>query len=179
VADALNVGVDLRGIGIELQLVDKRFATAVRANVRAAVVEAGDPLLSRVRDAASWSTRIPGATRMATSFGVTRSGVTIRTSATQAPHARPLEMGNTNSYDDGEVNRRVAAGHAVSRRAAMSQLRSEGSAGRGLRHPVYGRGWSVMAARPYFFASTEAMTPEIEATFAAAISKAVREAGFR
>jgi len=65
----------------------------MRAEIRAGAKEIGEPVLSAIRKRASWSTRIPAATRIAVRFGARTSGVTVRTSQKRAPHARPYEHG--------------------------------------------------------------------------------------
>lgn len=70
----------LRGLSPEIQ---KQLRPAIR--------RAGGAFLQDVRSNASWSTRIPAATKMFVGFGPRSSGVQIRTSARQAPHARAYE----------------------------------------------------------------------------------------
>lgn len=62
----------------------------VRRELRPALRRAAQPALQRIRSNASWSSRIPGAAKLSTSFGHT-PGVTLRVDATQAPGARPIE----------------------------------------------------------------------------------------
>jgi hypothetical protein len=62
---------------------------AVHRTLRPAVLEAGRPILAKMRANASWSTRIPAAISMRASG--TAPGVQFRVSAAQAPHARPYE----------------------------------------------------------------------------------------
>lgn len=59
---------------------------ALRRDMR----KAAQPALLEVRRRADWSTRIPAATTLTAGTGG-RPGVTIRTSAAKAPHARPYE----------------------------------------------------------------------------------------
>ncbi|MDN3356082.1 HK97 gp10 family phage protein [Actinomadura sp. DC4] len=64
---------------------------AVRRALRSGgMVKAGQPALLEVRRRAGWSSRIPGATTLQPSSG-SRPGITIRVSASKAPHARPYE----------------------------------------------------------------------------------------
>lgn len=63
---------------------------AVQRNLRPALQRAVQPAAQRVRSNASWSSRIPRATKVSTSFGRT-PGVTIRIDAKAAPGARPIE----------------------------------------------------------------------------------------
>lgn len=65
----------------------------LRKEIRGSAKQIGDPVLQAVRRRASWSTRIPAATRISARFGKATAGVTIRTSARRAPHARPYEHG--------------------------------------------------------------------------------------
>lgn len=57
--------------------------------LKPAVLEAGRPILAKMRSNASWSSRIPGAISMRASG--TSAGVQFRVSAARAPHARPYE----------------------------------------------------------------------------------------
>jgi hypothetical protein len=61
----------------------------VDRGMRQGIRRAAQPALQRIRQNASWSRRIPAATRLSTSN--VRAGVTIRVNANQAPHARPYE----------------------------------------------------------------------------------------
>ncbi|GIH76137.1 HK97 gp10 family phage protein [Planobispora longispora] len=70
-----------------------KLPKSMRAEIRASAKEIGDPVLQEVRRRASWSSRIPAATRISVRFGARTSGVTVRTSAKKAPHARPYEHG--------------------------------------------------------------------------------------
>lgn len=51
----------------------------------------GEGALRDAKSNASWSTRIPGATRLAITFAKSNTGVAIRTNKNRAPHARPIE----------------------------------------------------------------------------------------
>jgi hypothetical protein len=55
---------------------------------------AGQGALDAVRDAASFSHKIPAATRVRVSFGSRNAGVRVVTSAAQAPNARPINHHN-------------------------------------------------------------------------------------
>lgn len=59
--------------------------------------------LQRVRRNASWSTRIPNATRVGLSFGKRFQGVRITVNKRAAPHARPFE----NKGKPGKFRHRV------------------------------------------------------------------------
>lgn len=62
----------------------------VQRELRPALRRAVQPAVQRVRSNASWSSRIPAATKASTSFGRT-PGVTIRVDSKAAPEARPIE----------------------------------------------------------------------------------------
>lgn len=51
----------------------------------------GQETLADARNNASWSSRIPGATRLSVQFSKRFSGVSIVTNKNRAPHARPIE----------------------------------------------------------------------------------------
>jgi Bacteriophage HK97-gp10, putative tail-component len=63
----------------------------LKRELRPALKKAGQPVLAEMRSNASWSTRIPGATRISTSFGGARPGITFVVSSKTAPGARPIE----------------------------------------------------------------------------------------
>lgn len=50
-----------------------KLPTSMRAEIRAGGKEIGQPVLDAVRKRASWSTRIPAATRIAVRFGARTS----------------------------------------------------------------------------------------------------------
>lgn len=63
----------------------------VRRDLRTGIREAAEPILSEAKSNASWSSRIPRATRVAVGFGKKSAGVSIVVSSRRAPHARPYE----------------------------------------------------------------------------------------
>lgn len=63
---------------------------AVQRELRPAFRQAAKPAVARIRQNASWSSRIPAAVKVSTSFGRT-PGVMIRVDSKKAPHARPIE----------------------------------------------------------------------------------------
>ncbi len=67
--------------------------------VRPRLKRTGEGALRDVKSNASWSTRIPGATRISVRFSKKWSGVGIVTNKNKAPHARPIEnAGNTGTF---------------------------------------------------------------------------------
>jgi hypothetical protein len=64
---------------------------ALRREMRPKLRQAGQQLKSELQADYGWSSRIPGAVRMTTSFGSKTGGVRIFVDAKRAPHARPIE----------------------------------------------------------------------------------------
>ena len=176
--------------------VDKKFGAAVKKELRAAVALSGVDLVSAIKAEASWSSRIPGATSIATTFGAKRASIRVRVDKKKAPHARGLEFGNSTAFSEKVINanggyrlitfvdkktglkktRNVAV-----RRGVYQAIRKSGvGSARTLRHPVYGRGgYASQPTRPFFFASVQARTPEINKKFDTAIALAAVDAGFK
>lgn len=65
----------------------RAMSTQIRRGIRPAIKDGAQPMVAQARANASWSTRIPGAIRVA----VLKSGVDIRVNRRKAPHARPYE----------------------------------------------------------------------------------------
>ena len=71
----------------------------IRRELRPALRRVAQPVLRQAKVNASWSTRIPGAIRISTSFSRRTAGVAITVSARKAPHARPFEnLGRTGNF---------------------------------------------------------------------------------
>jgi hypothetical protein len=68
-----------------------RFPEDLRKGLRVGMKEIGQPLLADARRRASWSTRIPRALRLATSFTKKQAGLSIVANRKIAPHARAYE----------------------------------------------------------------------------------------
>jgi hypothetical protein len=180
------VHVDLTELARDLKDVDKKFATAVRKNIRTAVAASGADLLAVVKSAASWSTRIPAATSITTSFSTRAAGIALKVNRRKASHARAYEMGNKNTFSEDVVNAhggfKTVNGRRVARnRLVYGYMRKTGKGmGRGLRHPVFNKGgYAEEATRPFFFTSIEARTPGVEKAFQAAVDLTARDAGFK
>lgn len=77
----------------------------LRKEIRPAIRRAAQGLLQEVKANASWSSRIPAATRLKVSFAQRGAGISVVTDAKKAPHARPLE--------GGSQGRRAANRHPV------------------------------------------------------------------
>jgi hypothetical protein len=84
-----------------------------------------------MRQRASYSSRIPSATRMTVRFTAKGGGVFFRVSSAKAPEARPLERGN------------------------------KGRPGATFRHPVFGdsEDWVTQPTRPFFFPACQGRQP--------------------
>lgn len=121
----------------------------VRRHVRAAVSEVAADVLSGIRADAGWSTRIPRATKMRTTFGAHSAGAGIVTSARQAPHARPLQFG---SHGNPGYDRHPVFGKPNVR----------------VNQPI----------RPFFFDAAVRQGPAFERRMADAIAQTLRDMGF-
>ena len=153
---AEDLHIDMEELAREIRLVDKKFATAVRSNLRKAVTEAGAEITAAIKAQASWSKRIPGATSLAMSFGAQKVSVRVKTNAKQAPHARPLEFGTAGNPG---VNR-----HPVFVKKGQ---------------PVAKGRWVNQPTREFFFSAAKAMTPVVERKIQTAIDTIAIDAGFK
>lgn len=68
-----------------------RFPEELRKRLRPKMTALSGPLLMDARRRASWSTRIPAALRIATSFTRRQAGVSLVANRRRAPHARAYE----------------------------------------------------------------------------------------
>ncbi len=75
----------------DLGKIPKDLKRELRPGLRAAA----KPVLDQARLNASWSSRIPGATRISLQFAGRTPGVSIVTNVKKAPHARPYEHGGS------------------------------------------------------------------------------------
>lgn len=73
----------------ELGKIPKDLRTALRPGLR----EAGQEVAEDARRRASWSTRIPRAIRVSTTFSGRTPGVSVVVNKNKAPHGRPFEHG--------------------------------------------------------------------------------------
>lgn len=67
----------------------------LRRLLRPELREAGEDLAGQARSNASWSTKIPGATKVRVSFARRRPGVSVVVDKKLAPNARPFERGGS------------------------------------------------------------------------------------
>jgi hypothetical protein len=80
---------DLRDFIRDLGKMDPELRREMRPMLRTSA----EKPLQQARLNASWSTRIPRATKVSVSLAAKKAGVSIRTSRKLAPHARPYEHG--------------------------------------------------------------------------------------
>lgn len=143
-----------RGYGAPLDLLIAdlgKIPLELRRQLRPAMRRAAMPILADVRKRAAWSTRIPGAISIKTSFASTgsRAGVRLVVDSRKAPHARPLEQGSARN--------------------------------RNLRHPVFGNRdvWVEQTPRPFFFAAVRDGREQVAREASAAVLQAARLHGYR
>lgn len=100
---------DLYALTKDLQAVDKKLAVEMKKQLRAVA----EPVRRRVAQEASWSRRIPKATKASTRFTKKTTAVLITVNRKQAPHARPLENdGREGSFSHPVFASRTRRGRA-------------------------------------------------------------------
>jgi hypothetical protein len=90
IAGPLDVHIDaseLHQLYVDLKAVEGNL----RVELRHAIADSGQPLAALVRNAAGWSSRIPGAVKVSASFSTRSAGVAIKVDGGAAPEAAPLE----------------------------------------------------------------------------------------
>lgn len=121
----------------------------LRRELRPALASAAEPILRDAKARAGWSSRIPGAITIKSSFSESRPGVRLVVSQARAPHARPFEgLSRSGSSFRHPVfgNREV---------------------------------WVAQRTRPFFFPAVRAGREQVAAAAADALAAAARTAGFR
>lgn len=180
----------LTDLSVQLKRVNKKFAASIRKNLRAAIATQGAGVVSAVQQNASWSSRIPNAVKISTRFSTNGASVKISVDHNQAPHARPIDRGNANSYSDAAVNalggyatvngRRIAVNHS-----AYAAIRKTGiGLSRVLRHPVFHKttspgGYAEMATRPFFETGIQQSKAGIEEALENVVIQTAHDAGFK
>ena len=144
------IKVDLTQLSRELKETDKKFASALKKNIRAALVEAGADVVSAIKSEASWSKNIPGAVGMKVKFNTKSSAVTVSVNRTKAPEAKPLELGSRGNA--GSIR------HPVFGRRDL---------------------WVAQPTRPFMAPAIKAQGPGIDLVMQTAIDQTVEESGFR
>lgn len=179
----------LTDLSKQLKTVDRKFANAIRANLRSGVKAAGAGVLNGVKAGASWSSRIPAATKLTVRYSTKGASIRIIVDHNKAPHARPLEVGNKNNFTQAVAanggykivnGRRVAVHRSVYKKA----LKSGVGVGRELRHPVFHKvgapgGFADMPTRPFFFPAVKAAGASIDVAMEKVIIQTARDAGFK
>jgi len=184
--NALGLRV-LTDMSTQLKSVDRKFANGVRKNLRAGINKAGAGVLSEVKQRASWSSRIPSATKLTVRYNASGASVRIQVDHNKAPHARPLEVGNKNNYSAAVAaggGYRVVNGRRVAvTRKVYAKARAVG-VGKMLRHPVFHAigqpgGFADMPLRPFFFDAINAQGRNIDQTLEKVVIQTAHDAGFR
>jgi len=133
-------------LGPRLRQIPDDLRTATRTAIRTAAT----PLAARARQNAAWSTRIPRAIRVGTSFAGKNAGVTLRVALRTAPHGR--------AYED------------------LSGASRNGT----FRHPVFGHRdrWVTQKTRPFIGPAVSAGRDQTLRDVDEAITTVLARAGF-
>lgn len=131
----------------QLNTAEKQVKARLRKNIR----DAGKDVVAKARGEASWSSRIPAAIRMSTSFSQRNPGVKIQVSRKKAPHARPFEDRSGTGYFRHPVFGRTA-------------------------NP---RDWVQQDARPFLSEAMKDSVDRIREQVAKSVDDAARDAGFK
>lgn len=186
----LGVHVDLTRFSGQLRDTEKKFAAAIKREVRAALTVSAAEMLGDVKGRASWSSRIPSATSVKTTFSAKRAKVVIVVNAKAAPHARGLELGNKNVFNEAEIAKRTKTVQVGSRKVqlgrsqAMKAMKKSGTGvGRALRHPVFDAKKpptrvGEQPIRPFFFPAATSAAPRVQRRMEDALDTIARAAGF-
>lgn len=126
----------------------------LRKELRPGIRYAAKPVLDQVRRNASWSTRIPKATRVSITFAKKDPGAKIVVNVKKAPHARHYE----------NRGRRGTVRHPVY--ADRSKPRSDWT-------------WVDQQARPFAGPAVRQKRPEVEKRIERIVTVTIRAAGFR
>lgn len=90
--DEVRLGEPLAGNAVRRLIRDTgKVPQELRRRLRPEMRSLGQPLLADARSRASWSTRIPAALRLSTSFTMRHAGLSIVAKRSVAPHARAYE----------------------------------------------------------------------------------------
>lgn len=147
---------DLYELTNRLKGADKKWATEFKREI----AKVAEPIRRRVAAEASWSRRIPGATKASTRFTKKTNTVIITVNRRLAPHARPLE----NDGKEGTFEHPVFVSKTRRGRAAQ----------------VLGRKRTVrQQARPFFAKAIKSQDHRIDAAVEAVAADFERRLGFR
>lgn len=130
-----------------------RIPDDLKRKLRPKLRIAGRVVADDAKVRASWSTRIPSATKVSTSFTARRPGVSVVVDRKKAPHARPFEHGG----EPGEFR------HPVFKTTT------------GIRKTP----WVPQAARPFLSLALEAKGDTAGRLITEAVDETTRDAGFK
>lgn len=120
----------------------------LKVKLRPGLREVGQIVRDRARVNASWSKKIPPATRVSVGFTKRNPGVAVQVNKNRAPSARPFEhQGRAGTF------RHPVFGHRDRR-------------------------WEEQRARPFLAKALEEKGPEAERKIADVVDKVTRDAGF-
>ena len=122
----------------------------IKKNMRPGLREAGKVVALDAKGRAEWSTRIPRAISVRTSFSGKRAGVTVRVARSKAPHARAYEHGG----EPGTFRHPVFPSGADRRKW----------------------NWTAQAARPFLAPALQAKGNEAAGKIADVVNRQIREA---
>ncbi len=168
-----------------------KIPLGVRRDLRPGIREATEPILSQAKANASWSTRIPRATRVKAAFGKRTAGVSIVVSAKRAPHARPYEHdGEPGTFRHpvfGPRSRHMVFGKEVAgaftpgyKSAAINpkdRKRSDRRAAK--RKSQKGTRWVTQAARPFLYPAAEGHVDDVAEKIREVVLDVARKNGWR
>lgn len=175
----------------------KKLPPALRKELRPALRKGAQPVLAEARRRASWSSRIPRATRITTSFTKRRGGVSIVVNSKKAPHGRPYEnLGEPGTFrhpvfsgGDGAIQRSrdMVFGREVpgafkttyKSQAANIKDRKRSNRRAAIRKGSKGTRWVAQAARPYLFDAVEAKGGAVTEALADLVMEIGRKHGWK
>lgn len=126
----------------------------LKRELRPGMREAAKPALEQARSNASWSSRIPNATKITTSLVAAKAGVALRVDSGAAPHGRPYE----NQGVPGNFRHPVFPDPNKTRREWN---------------------WVAQRARPFLFRAVREKADEVVAKLDELVVKVARRNGWR
>ena len=158
---------DLRKAYVDLKAAGNGLPVALRRGLN----KAAEPCAEGVRRAASWSTRIPGAVKVKTSFAARGAKVVVIVDPKIAPEAAALN----NKDRDGTFRHPVFADASKPRDVRVRWFASAKA-----RHLVTGGGWTWVEqpARPFMRSGAMSGADQAEQQMLQAIDELIRQAGF-
>lgn len=180
----------LTNLSSQLKTVDRAFASAVRRNLRNGIKQQGESVVGAVKEAASWSRKIPAATGLSIRYNQSGASVRVQVDHNRAPNARPLELGNKTEYSAEFLNSHGGYRTVNGRRVAVNRdvykaARAAGAFHSTLVHPVwdyplsYARRITSQPTRPFFFPTLSREKGHIDQAMERVVIQTARDAGFR